>query len=123
MRECGVRVDHSTVNRWVIMYSPQLEGAFHRRKRPVRVSWRMDEAYIKIKGDRRYLHRAVDKPGQTIDFLLTEQRDQEAALRFLQKAILRNGVPEKITISGRTPMKRQLSVITRSTEPTSASGR
>jgi transposase-like protein len=100
MGERGVHVDHSTVNRWVIKYSPQLEDAFHRRKRPVRVSWRMDETYIKIKGEWRYLYRAVDKQGQTIDFLLTEQRDQEAALRFLKKAICRNGVPEKITIDG-----------------------
>jgi putative transposase len=100
MRERGVPVDHSTVNRWVIKYSPQLEDAFHRRKQPVRVSWRMDETYIKIKGAWRYLYRAVDKQGQTIDFLLTEHRDQEAALRFLQKAIRRNGVPEKITIDG-----------------------
>jgi putative transposase len=98
MRERGVHVDHSTVNRWVIKYSPQLEEAFHHRKQPVRVSWRMDETYIKVKGEWRYLYRAVDKQGQTIDFLLTEQRDQEAALRFLNKAIRRHGVPEKITI-------------------------
>ena len=100
MRERGVHVDHSTVNRWVIKYSPQLEEAFHHRKQPVRVSWRMDETYIKVKGEWRYLYRAVDKQGQTIDFLLTEQRDQEAALRFLKKAIGRHGVPEKITIDG-----------------------
>ena len=48
MQERGVSIDHSTVNRWVIKYSPQLEKAFHCRKRPVRVSWRMDETYIKI---------------------------------------------------------------------------
>jgi putative transposase len=83
MCERGVHVDHSTVNRWVIKYSPPLEDAFHRRKRPVRVSWRMDETSIKIKGEWRYLYRAVDTQGQTIDFLLTEQRDQEVALRFL----------------------------------------
>jgi putative transposase len=100
MRERGIHVDHSTVNRWVIKYSPQLEEAFHRRKRPVRVSWRMDETYIKVKGEWHYLYRAVDKQGQTIDFLLTEQRDQEAALRFLKKAIHRHGMPEKITIDG-----------------------
>src|SRR6266436_3664411 len=100
MEERGVEVDHSTVNRWVIKYSPQLEEEFHRRKRPVWVSWRMDETYIKVKGEWRYLYRAVDKQGQTIDFLLTEQRDQEAALRFLKKAIRRHGVPEKITIDG-----------------------
>ena len=100
MEERGVAVDHSTINRWVIKYSPQLEEAFHRRKRPVWVSWRMDETYIKVKGEWRYLYRAVDKQGQTIDFLLTEHRDKEAALRFLKKAIRRHGVPEKITIDG-----------------------
>jgi putative transposase len=100
MRERGVHVDHATVNRWVVKYSPHLEEAFHRRKRPVWVSWRMDETYIKIKGAWRYLYRAVDKQGQTIDFLLTKQRDQEAAQRFLKKAIRRHGVPAKITIDG-----------------------
>ena len=100
MEERGVAVDHSTINRWVIKYSPQLEEAFHRRKRPVWVSWRMDETYIKVKGEWRYLYRAVDKQGQTIDFLLTEHRDKEAALRFLKKAIRRHGVPEKMTIDG-----------------------
>ena len=55
---------------------------------------------IKVKGQWRYLDRAVDKHGQTIDFLLTEQRDKEAALRFLKKAIRRNGLPETITIDG-----------------------
>jgi putative transposase len=100
MRERGVHVDHSTINRWVIKYSPLLEEAFHRRKRPVWVSWRMDETYIRVKGEWRYLYRAVDKHGQTIDFLLTEHRDQEAARRFLKKAIRRHGVPETITIDG-----------------------
>jgi putative transposase len=100
MHERGVHVDHSTINRWVIKYSPQLEEAFHRRKRPVWVSWRMDETYIRVKGEWRYLYRAVDKYGETVDFLLTEHRDKEAALRFLKKAIRRNGVPETITIDG-----------------------
>jgi putative transposase len=100
MLERGVHVDHSTINRWLVKYSPQLEEAFHRRKRPVWVSWRMDETYIKVKGEWKYLYRAVDKYGQTIDFLLTEQRDEPAAKRFLTKAIHRHGVPEKITIDG-----------------------
>jgi len=100
MRERGVPVDHATVNRWVIKYSPPLEEAFHCRKRPVWGSWRMDETYLKVKGEWRYLYRAVDKTGQTIDFLLTEQRDEPAALHFLTKAIRRHGVPDKITIDG-----------------------
>jgi putative transposase len=100
MRERGVPVDHATVNRWVIKYSPPLEEAFHRQKRSVWISWRMDETYIRVKGEWRYLYRAVDKFGQTIDFLLTEQRDERAAMRFLTKAIRCHGVPEKITIDG-----------------------
>ena len=93
-------IDHATIQRWVVKYSPQLEEAFHRRKRAVWVSWRMDETYIKVKGQWRYLYRAVDKTGQTIDFLLTEDRDEQAAKRFLTKATRRHGVPEKITIDG-----------------------
>src|SRR5712691_682926 len=100
LEERGVPIDHATIQRWVVTYSPRLEEAFHRRKRSVWVSWRMDETYIKEKGQWRYLYRAVDKQGQTIDFLLTEHRDEEAALRFLKKAIRRHGVPEKITIDG-----------------------
>ena len=100
MLERGVHVDHSTINRWVVKYSPQLEEAFHRRKRTVWVSWCMDETYIKVKGAWKYLYRAVDKYGATIDFLLTEHRDKDAALRFLKKATRRNGLPETITIDG-----------------------
>jgi transposase-like protein len=100
MEERGVPVDHATIQRWVVKYSSQLEAVFHRRKRPVWVSWRMDETYLRVKGEWRYLYRAVDKYGETIDFLLTEHRDTEAALRFLKKAIRRNGLPETITIDG-----------------------
>ena len=100
LEERGVPVDHATIQRWVVKYSPQLKEAFHRHKRPMWGSWRMDETYIKVKGPWYYLYGAVDKYGQTIDFLLTEHRDTEAALRFLKKAIRRNGLPEMITIDG-----------------------
>jgi len=60
----------------------------------------MDETYIKSQGQWYDLYRAVDKTGQTIDFLLTEHRDEQAAKRFLTKAIRRHGVREKITIDG-----------------------
>jgi transposase-like protein len=76
MQERGVAVDHATINRWVLKYSPQLEAAFHRQKRPVWPSWRMDETYIRVRGHWHYLYRAVDKTGQTVDFLLTEERDE-----------------------------------------------
>lgn len=100
MQERGVVVDHATINRWVRKDSPQLEEAFPRRKRPVGRSWRLDETYIKGKGPWSSLYRAVDKAGQTIDFLLTGQRDERAASPFLSKAIRRHSVPDKITIAG-----------------------
>ena len=100
MQERGVLVDHATINRWVLKYAPQLEEAFHRRKRPAWSSWLMDETYIKVKGQWYYRYRAVDTSGQTIDFLLTEQRDEQAATRFLTKAIRCHGVPKTITSDG-----------------------
>ena len=96
--ERGVAVDHSTLNRWVIKYAPEFEKQFRRRQRPVGRSWRVDETYVKIKGKWAYLYRAVDKDGHTIDFLLTPNRDRDAAVAFLHKAIRNQGLPEKLTI-------------------------
>jgi putative transposase len=98
MNERGVEVDHSTLNRWVVKYVPLLEKQFRARKSPVGSSWRLDETYVKVKGVWKYLYRAVDKAGATVDFLLTAKRDCKAALRFLRKAIGSNSTPEKITI-------------------------
>src|SRR5438105_10758753 len=72
----------------------------HQGKAFMGCDYNIDETYIKVKGEWRYLYRVVDKQGQTIDFLLTEQRDEQTAKRFLTKAIRRHGVPEKITIDG-----------------------
>ncbi|MGA8172901.1 MAG: IS6 family transposase [Methylocystis sp.] len=94
----GVEVDHSTLNRWVVKYVPRLDRQFRGRKRPVGASWRLDETYVKVKGVWKYLYRAVDKAGATVDFLLTAKRDRKAALRFLRKATGQHGVPKKITI-------------------------
>ena len=98
MAERGVEVDHSSLNRWVLKYTPLLEMAFRQRKRPVGSSWRLDETYISIKGQWKYLYRAVDKLGRTVDFLLTAKRDRRAASRFLRKSIEQCGTPAKITI-------------------------
>ena len=98
MQERGVEVDHSSLNRWVIKYTPALDKAFRQRKRSVGTSWRLDETYIRVKGHWKYLYQAVDKAGPSVDFLLTAKRDRNAALRFLRKAIDQSGLPEKITL-------------------------
>jgi putative transposase len=98
MRERGVAVDHSSINRWAVRFLPLLEKSFHQYKRPVGGSWRMDEAYIKVKGAWQYLYRAVDKQGKTVDFLLTAKRDALAARRFFDKAMRRNEVPDTVTM-------------------------
>ena len=98
MLERGIEVDHATINRWVLKFTPQIEKRFRKYKRPTGRSWRLDETYILIKGKWKYLYRAVDKEGETIDFMLTAKRDLKAAKRFLKKAIRNNGEPEKITI-------------------------
>src|ERR1700761_323986 len=70
MAERGIPVDHSTVHRWALKLLPVLDKAFRRQKRPVGRSWHVNETYIKVRGQWKYLYRAVDKTGNTIDFLL-----------------------------------------------------
>src|SRR2546428_3929328 len=98
MQERGVFVDHATVHRGAIKMMPVLAAVFRRRKHSVGKSWRMDETYIKVAGHWKYLYRAVDRAGDTVDFLLTAKRDMAAARRFLERAINLHNVPEKITI-------------------------
>ena len=98
MKERGVNVDHSTINRWSIRILALLEKASRKFKRPIGVSWRTDETYIKVNGQWKYLYRAVDKADKTIDFLLTSKRDKKAAMRFFEKAMKANGIPEKVTM-------------------------
>jgi transposase-like protein len=98
MQERGVVVDHSTINRWAIRFLPLLEKAFRYYKRAIGGSWRMDETYVRIGGVWKYLYRAVDKQGNTVDFLLTAKRDKAAARRFFDKAMRNNGVPDKVAM-------------------------
>lgn len=98
MAERGIVVDHSTLHRWVIRLVPLLDKTFRRHKRAVGRRWRMDETHIKVRGQWKYLYRAVDTAGQTIDFLLTAKRDAAAALHFFRKAIRHHGEPDVVTI-------------------------
>ncbi len=87
MEERGVMVDHATLNRWVIRYSPTIALNAKSQKRATSKSWRMDETYIQVKGQWVYLYRAVDKQGDTIDFMLSELRDEAAATVFLSRRL------------------------------------
>ena len=115
----GRNEPHSNLYRWVQKFTPQLEAAFrHGKKRPVGNRWRMDETYIKIKGQGRYLYRAVDRDGQTIDFLLTTHRDKQAALRFFKKAVRQHGLPVKVTIDQSGANTAALEALIEETEAT-----
>ncbi|MFK7882407.1 IS6 family transposase [Roseobacter sp.] len=98
MAERGVTVDHATLNRWVEKNAGAIADEAHRRKRPTCRSWRMDETHIKVKVKWTYLYRAIDKQGQTLDFMLSERRDEVAATAFFAKTIARNGWPDKVVI-------------------------
>ena len=99
MQERGVKVEHSSISRWAIRFLPLLEKMFRKHKRPEGGSWRMDETYIKVNGQWKYLYRAVDKAGKTVDFLLTARRDKKATMRFFEKAMRANEKPEKVTMN------------------------
>ena len=98
LAERGVVVDHATLNRWVVKYAPMLATEAQERKAPTSPSWRLDETYVRVRGEWFYLYRAVDRDGQTLDFMLSEHRDEAAALRFLAQAITSNGLPKSCAI-------------------------
>jgi transposase, IS6 family len=88
MGERGVSIDHSTIYRWVQTYAPEMERRLRWQWRcPQSASWRVDETYVKVRGQWAYLYRALDKHGNTIDFYLSPTRNAKAAKRFLGKAL------------------------------------
>lgn len=88
MQEQGVEVDHSTINRWVLRYAPELDKRIRAHLKPTNDSWRVDETYIKIKGLWKYLYRAVDSAGNTLDFMLSATRDgKQLVERFNQEGL------------------------------------
>jgi transposase, IS6 family len=85
--ERGLEVDHSTLNRWVLAYAPLIEKRLRQFRQPHCGSVRIDETYVRIRGQWRYLYRAIDKHGTPVDFLLSVKRDLDAAKRFFRKAL------------------------------------
>jgi len=100
MIERGIQIDHSTIMRWVHQYSPEIEKKVRRHLRLTNYSWKVDETYIKVKGEWKYLYWAVDSDGDTIDFMLSSKRNRKAAKRFFKKALSsnHNQIPREITV-------------------------
>jgi transposase-like protein len=101
MTERGLSMAHTTIMRWVQRYAPEFEKRWRRFARAVGQSWRVDETYVKIRGEWRYLYRAVDRAGRTVDFRLSPKRDVAAAKAFFRKAIKsQQRFPRTITLDG-----------------------
>ena len=100
VNERGLDIHHTTMFRWVQEYSPEIDKRFRSHLRPTNDSWRVDETYILVKGKQKYLYRAVDSQGNTLDFLLTAKRDTKAAKRFLRKTLkaVHTSTPRVITV-------------------------
>jgi transposase-like protein len=101
MAERGLSMVHTTIMRWVHRYAPEFERRWNRFARPAGGSWRVDETYVKIRGEWAYLYRAVDRAGKTVDFSLSRRRDVTSAKAFFRKAFKNLGsTPRTITLDG-----------------------
>ena len=116
MGERGINLAHTTILRWVQHYTPEFEKRWKRYARSVGGSWRMDETYVKVRGEWVYLYRAVDKAGKTVDFLLSRQRDINAAKAFLRKAMKGQRVPAKVTLDAYAASHRAVADLKRDGE-------
>jgi putative transposase len=104
MAQRGVNVDHATLARWVVKYPPLVAlQAKHRKSKPSG-SWRMDETYFKVKGQWMYFYRAVDTYGKTLDFMLSERRDEAATTDFSSAPLRIMAGPKRLSLTraGRT---------------------
>ena len=90
--ERGLSVDRSSLCRWVQEYAPQIASRVQHYLKKTADSWRVDETYLKIKGVWQYLYRAIDKAGQTLDWMLSRYRNKPAAKRFFRKVLGRPNV-------------------------------
>ena len=96
----GLSVVHTTIYRWVQRFAPELEKRIRPHLKKSNDSWRVDETYVKVRGNWMYLYRAVDSKGQTLNFLLNQTRSKRAAKRFFRKVLGQSHVtkPRVITV-------------------------
>ena len=85
MCERGFNVDHTTVWRWVQRYAPEIDKRMRPHLKLAGASYRIDETYLKVGKSCKYLYRAIDSTGNTIEFMLSAKRDVSAAKRFFKK--------------------------------------
>jgi len=116
MGERGILMAHTTILRWVQHYTPEFERRWSRFARTVGGSWRMDETYVRVRGEWVYLYRAVDKAGNTVDFYLSRKRDVNAAKAFLRKAMKGQRIPTKITLDAYAASHRAVADLKQSGE-------
>ena len=113
MSERCVNLAHTTILRWMRHYTPEFEKLWNRYARPVGGSWRMDETYVKVRGEWVYLYRAVEKAGKTVGFLLSRRRDINAAKAFLRKAVKGRRVPAKVALDAHSASHRAVANLKR----------
>lgn len=87
MGERGIEVDHTTIYRWVQQLAPEIDKRTRPFLKPTNDSWKVDETYIKVKGEWKYLYRAIDSEGNTLEFMLSAKRDHKAVMRFFKKTL------------------------------------
>jgi IS6 family transposase len=118
MAERNLALDHVTIWRWVQRYAPELDRRCRRELRMTNRSWRVDETYVRIAGRWTYLYRGADSVGDTIDFLLSSNRDAQAAKRFFQKALrsLNHPRPRGINVDGNPSYPKVITELRRTGE-------
>ena len=114
LHERGIDISHETVRLWWNRFGP-LFAADIRRQRVIHRRgfrhwrWQLDEMYVKVNGEMRYLWRAVDHEGEILESFVTKKRNKAAALKFMKKALKRHGSPEAITTDGLRSYKAAMS--------------
>ncbi|WP_243527018.1 IS6 family transposase [Bacillus pseudomycoides] len=103
MEERGLSISHTTIMRWVHQYGPQLEEKVRHHLKSTNDSWRVDETYIKVKGQWMYLYRAVDSKGNTIDFYLSKNRNTQSAKHFFKRPWLFRMCPPRVIAVDKNP--------------------